>query len=94
MDLSAVQELMKDSSAGVSELGMRDIDNFMKQGGRRLKRDGVVPGTIGKRIYALAIRFPFNPMDPSDSRFNRNAKWESPLSPDRKSTRLNSSHIH
>ena len=82
MDLSAVQELMKDSSAGVSELGMRDIDNFMKQGGRRLKRDGVVPGTIGKRIYALAIRFPFNPMDTSDSRFNRNAKWESPLSPE------------
>lgn len=82
MDLKAVQELMKDASSGVSELGLRDIDGFLKQGGRRLKKDSLVPGTSGKRLYALAIRFPFNPLDPEDKKFNNKRKWESPVSPE------------
>ena len=82
MDLKAIQELMNDSSAGVSELGLRDIDGFMAQGGKRLKKDGVKPGTAGKRLYALAMRFPFNPMNPADARFNSKKKWESPVSPE------------
>lgn len=82
MDLSAIQDLMKEASSGVSELGMRDIDGFLKQGGKRLKKDSLVPGTTGKRLYALAIRFPFNPLNPTDEKFNRNMKWESPVSPE------------
>jgi len=81
MDLTAVKELMKDATSGVSELGMRQIDNFLKQGGKRLKKDGLVPGSTGKRLYALAMRFPFNPMNPEDPRFNSKAKYESPVSP-------------
>lgn len=82
MDLAAIQEMMKETSSGVSELGMRDIDGFLKQGGKRLKKDSLVPGTVGKRLYALSIRFPFNPLNPSDETFNRNVKWESPVSPE------------
>ena len=81
MDLTAVKELMKDATSGVSELGMRQIDNFLKQGGKRLKKDGLVPGSTGKRLYALAMRFPFNPMNPEDPRFNSKNKYESPMSP-------------
>lgn len=82
MDLKAVKDLMKDATSGVSELGLRQIDNFLKQGGKRLKKDGLVPGSTGKRLYALAMRFPFNPMDPSDARFNSKNKYESPVSPE------------
>lgn len=81
MDLTAIQELMKDETTGVSELGLRQIDSFMAQGGKRLKKDGLVPGSTGKRLYALAMRFPFNPMNPTDPRFNVKNRWESPVSP-------------
>lgn len=81
MDLTKVKELMADSSTGVSELGMRQIDNFLKQGGKRLKKDGLVPGSTGKRLYVLSMRFPFNPLNPSDERFNAKNKYESPVSP-------------
>ena len=82
MELSAIQELMKEASAGVSDLGLRNIDGFLKQGGKKLKKDGLVPGSTGKRLYILSVRFPFNPFNPSDPTFNRNAKWESPVSPE------------
>lgn len=81
MDLTTIKEIMKDSN-GVSELGLRNIDGFMAQGGKRLKKDGLVPGSVGKRIYDLTIRFPFNPFDPEDKTYNRNNKWESPVSPE------------
>lgn len=81
MDLKAVKDLMKDATSGVSELGLRQIDNFLQQGGKRLKKDGLVPGSTGKRLYALAMRFPFNPMNPEDPRFNIKSKYESPVSP-------------
>lgn len=81
MDLKAVKDLMKDATSGVSELGLRQIDNFLQQGGKRLKKDGLIPGSTGKRLYALAMRFPFNPMNPEDQRFNVKNKYESPVSP-------------
>lgn len=81
MELKVIQELMKDAGAGVSDLGLRDIDNFLRQGGKRLKKDGLVPGSTGKRLYALAMRFPFNPLNVEDKSFNSKRKWESPVSP-------------
>lgn len=82
MNLEEVKELMSDAAAGISETGMRDIDAFMRQGGKRLKKDGVVPGTIGKRIYALEMIFPFDPRDPKNPAFNRAHKFHAPLSPE------------
>ena len=81
MDLSKLREYMEGKNAGKSELGMRNVNAFMKVDFTRLKKDKVVPGEASKKIYALQLSIPFDPLTGNTEVFNLDHPFNFPTSP-------------